>query len=96
MEIHIKGKEISVWQLLFYISWAILSIWLILKVAGIIQTPLWLEYGVPIGSLIIGIFGLYHNIIEAFNKVSVNLAALSSKVDHIEKDLELVKTKVFI
>lgn len=96
MHIHRMNKEISVWQIMFYVSWTVLSIWLILKVTGIIQTPIWLEYGVPIGSLIIGVFGLYHNIMEAFNKLSVNLAALTSKVNHMEKDIELVKTKIFI
>ena len=89
------NKKISIWQLMFYVSWAVLTVWLILKIAGVIQTRIWLEYGIPICSLIIDIFGLYHNIMKAFNKMSINLATLASKVDHMEKDIELVKTRVF-
>jgi hypothetical protein len=46
-EIVIPQQKVSIWQILFYFSMFILTVWLILKVTGVIQTPLWLEYGIP-------------------------------------------------
>jgi len=37
-------KRISVWDVLAWISLGLILIWLILKTAGIINTPLWLSY----------------------------------------------------
>ena len=39
--------EEKFWQGLFYVSWATVVIWAILKSVGIIQTPIWLELGLP-------------------------------------------------
>ena len=72
----------------------VLTIWLILKVTGIIQTPLWLELGVPVASLIIGIFSLYTNLIESMGKLAVNIATLSTKFDYLNVDVRTLNTKV--
>ena len=87
MNVQLMNEKMSIWQILFYVSWAVLTLWLILKITGVINTPVWLEYGVPIGSVILGIFGLYHNLVETINKVVIGLA-------HIEKDFEVLKTDV--
>ncbi len=87
-------KKISFWQLLFYFSWAVLTFWLILKITGVIKTPLWLEYGVPLGGLILGIFGLYQNILESIGKLTVQMTALTMKVDHLDKDAEILKKDI--
>ncbi len=65
----------------------VLTIWLILKVTGVIQTPVWLELGVPVASLIIGVFALYHNLIEKMNQLAINFVSLISKVASLDKDL---------
>ena len=81
----------SPWQLLFYFSMSVLTVWLILKIIGIIQTPAWLEYGVPIGSLILGLFGLYRDLLKSINGIAVGLAVVSTKIDHIDNDVESLK-----
>ena len=40
-------KRMSFWDVLAWIALLIIIVWLVLKTAGIINTPLWLEY-VPI------------------------------------------------
>ena len=81
------NREISVWQLMFYVSWAVLTLWLVLKIAGVIKTPVWVEYGIPVGSLILGVFGLYHDLVQTINKVVIGLA-------HVERDVEMLKSGV--
>ena len=91
MEKEIFQNRISFWQIVFYISWSVLAVWLILKVTGVIKTPIWLEYGVPVSGLMIGTFGIYHHILERINNLAVGLATLTVKVDHIDKDAESLK-----
>jgi hypothetical protein len=80
-------EKVSPWQIVFYVSLSVLSLWLILKVTGIIQTPTWLEYGVPIASLIFAIPAHHQHIIET-------LARVGAKVEHLDKDVEFVKADV--
>lgn len=103
----LKGK-IDFWQLVFYVSWSILAIWLVLKVAGVFDTPVWLEYGVPVATALFAFLGLYQNTLDRINMVAVGLATLTTKfgnlelrvgrlepkVDHIEKDVETLKVDV--
>ncbi len=54
----------SIWDYLFYSSLIVLTIWLFLKVVGIIHIPVWLEYGVPIGTLIVSFFTVYQGLVD--------------------------------
>lgn len=83
--------EVSFWQAVFYVSWAVFGLWLVLKLTGVIQTPFWLEYGVPLTSLFVGIMGLHQNLVEQIHKVAVALAALAVKVEHVDRDVEGLK-----
>ncbi len=44
-------KSLSIWDALVWVALAIIIGWVILKILGIINTPLWLEY-VPIYSAV--------------------------------------------
>ncbi len=95
MQKHLQIKNrISFWQIVFYISISILTLWLILKVTGVIGTPLWLELGVPIASAIASVFAIYQNILEKINTLAVALATLTVKVDHLDRDMEMLRDKV--
>lgn len=84
-------QKISLWQILFYLSMGVVVLWLILKLTGVIQTPVWLEFGVPISGLVFGIFTLYRNLLNGIKDISVGLATVAVKVDHIEKDVSSLK-----
>jgi len=77
---------------IIYISMGIVVIWLILKSVGIIQTPFWLEYGIPISSFILGFLAFYRDFVEKLHEVIKSLAVLTNRVDHIEKDVSHLKT----
>lgn len=80
-------QRISLWQILFYLSMSVVLAWLILKLTGIIQTPIWLEFGVPIAGLFFGVFTMYHNLMKAMNKVGIGLATLTLEVKHMGEDV---------
>ena len=39
------NKKLNIWDILAWIALASIVIWVTLKIFGIINTPLWLEYG---------------------------------------------------
>ncbi len=86
-------RKISFWQWVFYISWSVLGIWILLKIAGIIKTPYWLEFGLPAASAFIAILGLYQNLLEQITKLSVGFATLTARFDHLHDNVKSINTK---
>ena len=87
-----------VWDYLFYLSILVLIIWLILKVAGLINSPVWLEYGIPMGSFILALVMFFQSIAEKMGDLRLGdarlegkFSRLDSKLSHIDKDFERVK-----
>lgn len=101
------NKEVF-WRYTFYGSLIVLTIWLILKSLGVFNTPFWLEYGVPIASIIVGFLAMYQNLLQTMAKITANLAVLTTrfdymdakvdridlKVNHLDKDMHLVKNEL--
>ncbi|MBI4141207.1 hypothetical protein HY485_05210 [Candidatus Woesearchaeota archaeon] len=90
----------SIWDYLFYLCWSVLAIWFILKVFGIINTPIWLEYWVPLGSFLLGFLMLYQSIMDKIivlsnsdARMEIRLGHLETGLDHIKKDVEFLKQK---
>jgi len=81
---------------MFYSSLATIMIWLILKIIGIIQTPVWLEYGVPVTSLVIAVFSLFHELIKDLTSIKIDVAELKINVTHLDKDMGVVKRDMTI
>lgn len=98
----------SVWDYLFYASIGVLTIWLILKVTGIINTPVWLEYGVPLGAFIVSFLTFHQGFMDKIfllttsiarlesndAKLEVNFARLEEHLIHLDKDIEIIKTNL--
>ncbi len=84
-----------IWDYLFYASMLVLTIWLVLKVIGIIKTPVWLEYGVPIGSAILAFSTFFQSINDKIAKLLASDARLEAILMHHDKDLERIKDALF-
>ncbi len=90
-----------IWDYLFYFSMFVLTVWLILKVAGVIKTPVWLEYGIPIGSFILGLVTFFQSINNKFERVfssisdlRTNDARMEGRLMHLDRDLERLKDAI--
>ena len=66
---------------------SVVMLLVILKSIGVIQTPAWLQYGLPVGGFAVGIFALYYNLLN-------NIMNLTVKTGGIEKDTEILKVDV--
>ncbi len=91
----IEQMKRPIWDYLFYMSLLILTIWLVLKVTGVIQTPLWLEYGVPIGSAIFTAATLFQSINDKLAKVQASISGMQMQLRHHDRDLERIKDALF-
>lgn len=72
-------KKFDFWETLFYIALAIFLIWAILKTFGVIQSPEWLEIGVPALSGGIAIGSFY----QKFRQFEKDLKDIASKTNKI-------------
>ncbi len=91
------------WEWMAYASMGVLFIWVLLKQFGIINTPAIIEYGIPIAGGISTGFALYRSLMREMGTVRKDLSReisetrqevseLKSKVFHIDRDLERIKT----
>lgn len=87
-------QKTSIWQILFYSSLIVLTIWLIRRLSGIVQTPLWFEQGIPVATLIISILSLYQNLARDFVGLRKDFFILEKKIDVIENDVGSLKSNV--
>ena len=92
------NEHFSFWRWMFYASLTVLMIWVILKSAGIINTPLWLEYGVPITSLTIAVLSLFHELMKDINSIKIDVVLLKNQfinlnanVEYLDKDIDVMK-----
>lgn len=81
-------NKVRFWEIVFYFALSIITVWLILKSIGIIQTPFWLQYGLPVGGFVLGILAFHHNIYSALRELAVGQAVLTTKVTHLEKKVD--------
>ncbi|MEK6937059.1 MAG: hypothetical protein AABW58_03230, partial [Nanoarchaeota archaeon] len=70
-------RELNFWDYVFYISLLVIFIWVTLKILGIIQTPLWLEFGIPIYGLLFTTLAFYKNILDSIKEIAIGLATLN-------------------
>ncbi len=84
------------WNIVFYASWIVVAVWLVLKSFGVINTPFWLEYGVPISGLMFGALSLYGNISASLRDLAVGLASLGVKFEHLEIKVDRIESDVEI
>ena len=83
-----------IWDYLFYLSLLVLTIWLILKVTGFIHTPLWLEYGVPIGSAIITMATFFQSMESRMSKMEVMIMHHDRDLERLKDDMSIVRSKL--
>lgn len=91
------SREISFWDIVFHFAMLVLAIWTILKSTGYINTPVWLEYGIPLSGVIFSFLAFYHSIIgivfkikDELSSMKIDIAKINVKLDHHDKDLESI------
>ena len=86
------------WRYTFYGSLIVLSIWTVLKVIGVIQTPAIVEFGIPAAGLIVGVLALYKGLLMMFHKMDVRFSVFEAKmgirVGNVENKMENLDAKM--
>lgn len=87
-------RGINFWDILAWIALGIIVIWLILKLFGVINTPLWLEY-VPVYSAVYISGWAMSTLVRAvqdIGRINRNLSFLNGKFNEIDKSIEIIKS----
>ena len=98
-------RKLNIYDYLFYLGLLIIAVWALLKITGIVQSPLWFEIGLPVGGFLItmlaffqdlykNINAIYNDLSKDINKIALNLSVLNTKFEHLEKDMEFIKKKI--
>jgi hypothetical protein len=87
-------RKLNIYDYLFYLSLLVITIWLILKSVGIIQTPFWLEYGVPVGGFVVATLTLYQNLLDKISRLSIGFATLNTKFSHLDNEVKEFKSDI--
>jgi len=94
MEPPIPEIKRSVWDYLFYLCMSIVLLWVVLKSIGIIKTPFWLEYGLPVASFVIGFLTFSQSLNNRISKLEASDARIEAILKHHDRDLEKIKDRL--
>lgn len=87
-------RKLNFWDYLFYTSMSVVMLWVILKSIGVIQTPFWLQYGLPVGGFVLGVFALYYNLLNNIMNINVKVGGVEKDTHILKDDVKEVKSKV--
>lgn len=65
--------------------------WAALKMAGVINAPEWLAFGIPASGIVIGVFSLYKNLVDSITDLRLGQAILRNDVGQLNSNMEYLK-----
>ena len=91
---HRKGKtkktcmehRESMWHYTFYFSLGVLAVWTILKVVGVINSPAWLETGIPAAGVILAGLSMYQNLLDKMHGNEFKILAVKLQLERLSLD----------
>lgn len=88
------AKKHTFWEISFYISLLLILLWLILKMTGVINTPPFLEYGLPILSAVYASFSIYRDILDRIGRIDKGLTKAFMKIELGERNMAIVQQDI--
>ncbi len=87
-------REMSFWDILAWIVLGLILLWLILKVTGIINTPILIEYAPYFGAVYLAgwAMSVLVRATQDINGMKKNLSFLNKHFHDIDKDIEIIKS----
>ncbi len=82
----IKSKVSSIWDVLAWIALAGIGIWLLLKILGVIKTPLWLEYAPLYGVIYIAGWAM-----NKLDRATEDIKDVKKELKGIEEDMSKIR-----
>lgn len=85
------SRRISPWAVMFYLGMAMILVWALLKSVGVINTPVWLEVGIPAVGAVLGLFGIFRELLNSIHQVKLDVIVLRKDT---EKDISLLQAGI--
>ena len=85
------------WDIMFHVGLSMVLLWYFLKSFGIINTPFYLNYGLPTLGAVLTVLSIYHNFLQPIyetkgdvRELKADIKYVTKRVDHLEKDMHVV------
>jgi hypothetical protein len=95
-----KANSTIIYVWIFWLSMAVMAVWVVLKAAGIINSPVWVEL-IPYASAIFAAGSFFQMFIDMkkdfvifkrrVERIAVGLTKVESKFERVEKGCKLLK-----
>jgi hypothetical protein len=82
-------NKIKIYDIIFWASMLVIAIWIVLKMFGVINSPVWIEM-IPYLSIIFAAGSFYQSV----NSMKLDILDLKSRTNGIEREMIEVKTRV--
>ena len=86
-------RKIDIWDVLFWIAMAVLILYIILKLLGIINTPEWINL-LPFISLAFAIGVFYQKLIIFMDRMNVRTNYFKKGIDKVSEDVQYMGEKM--
>lgn len=80
-------NKIKIYDIVFWVSMLVIAIWIILKMFGVINSPVWIEM-IPYLGIIFAAGSFYQSV----NSMKSDVSDLKSRTNSIEREMIEVKT----
>lgn len=94
-------EKLNIYDCLFYLGLLVIAVWALLKITGLVQTPLWFEIGLPVAGFIITMLAFYQDLYKNMNIIYKDLSKdmnrlyndLSKSMNKIAVNVSILNTK---
>ena len=95
MEVHLKRDWVSkFWEGVYYFGIGTTILWMILKLTGVINTPLWANVVPSLGGIVIGLVGLHRQYTKEIRSLHVLTHVTATRCDYITTDIKEIKSDI--
>lgn len=88
-----KKQKIDIWDIIIWLSLIILIIYIIAKIAGLINTPEWINL-IPIITLVFFAGAFYQKLLIFMEKMLVRTDYLKKNVDNLNSQVKTINTRL--
>ncbi len=79
----------KIWDILAWIVLGLIAIWILLKVTGVINTPLWLQYSPLFGAIYIAGWAM-----NKLDRATDDIKDIKIEIKETKQDVGLVKSEI--
>ena len=83
-------RKITIWDIIFWIAMAVLIIYIIAKLTGLINTPDWVNL-IPLITIVFIMGAFYQKVLSFISRMHIRTDYFKNNTDNINNNIEIKK-----